>query len=536
MKGHLIFALYLILVAVLAACGSEISNNPQPTQTTPPVVEFVTPTPAPTHTIAILEGSTLVPTPTETQTASAEPIISTPPETNVEIITPTVVSTETIVVQITETPIVKITVTCADIDANWGQNWTETLEVLDQLIAAGQSCGEEPLTSKKYAAHFTYAASLENSGDLKTAIPQYQAALLTDPQRSEALDALIRLNALPEPTPVACHSTLAPLPDPAPTETPDLSLFVTTQGDQLQLNGQLFKVKGVNYYPRHAPWHHFLEEANSSEMATELELIQAAGFNTIRVFLRYEPLFICQPEDAIPNEATFAKVDTLFHLARERDLKLIVTLNDLPDLIFRPLYKDWAHYDAQTTYIVRRYRNEPNILAWDLRNEGDLDYGVRPEDEARFSQEEVITWLAHTSQLVRENDPHHLLTSGWWGDPTPTALYVDILSFHHWAEADQLQARISDYQQRNDKPLMLQEVGYHSWAEAPHDQRDGQGQADILGRVINVAQDEGISGWIVWTAFDFVPQPGQPLNYEHFFGLWQADLTPKPALEVLPLE
>lgn len=117
-------------------------------------------------------------------------------------------------------------------------------------------------------------------------------------------------------------------------------------------------------------------------MAAELDLIQAAGFNTLRVFLWYEPLFTCRPEAAIPNEAALAIVDTLFDQAGERDLKLIVTFNDLPDLTFRPLYTDWAHYDAQTVYLVRRYRNEPAILAWDLCNEGDLDYSLHQQATA----------------------------------------------------------------------------------------------------------------------------------------------------------
>ena len=431
---------------------------------------------------------------------------------------------------------VGITVTCADIDANWGSDWLAVLDTLEQLIAAGQTCGEEPLLSKKYATLFNYAVALEGRGDLEAAIAYYEAALLINPRREAALDALERLAALPEPTLSACLSTSPPLPDPAPSEAPDTSLFVTARGDQLVLDGQTFKVKGVNYYPRRAPWHRFIEQADPFEMAAELEAIKQAGFNTVRVFLWYEPLFTCQPEDAIPNEAAFTKVDTLFQLAHERDLKLIVTLNDLPDLTFRPLYTDWAHYDAQTAYIVRRYRNEPNILAWDLRNEGDLDYGVRPGDATRFGQEEVIEWLTHVSGLVRDNDPYHLLTAGWWGDPTVTSPHVDILSFHHWLDADQLRARLNDYGQHNNKPLMLQEVGYHTWAGAPYDQRDELGQAELLGRVVEVAEALDISGWMVWTAFDFIPEPGQPLTFEHFFGLWRADLTPKPALVVLPLQ
>jgi len=354
-------------------------------------------------------------------------------------------------------------VTCADLDPNWGHNWPAVIETLEQLLAIDQSCGDEPLLSKKYAAHFSYGAALEED-DRESAIVQYRAALNIDPQRKEALDALFRLKALPKPTPAACLSTAPARPDPAPAATPNPDRFVMIKGDQLQLKGKPFKVKGVNYYPRAAPWQRFLAEADPAEMAAELDLIKQAGFNTLRIFLWNQPLFTCEPEDAIPNEAAFATVDKLLQLADERQFKVIVTLNDLPDLTFRPLYTDHPHYDNQTAYIVRRYRNEPSILAWDLRNEGDLDYGAASPDGARFTENEVIDWIAHTGRLVRDNDPHHLLTAGWWGDPIPTAPYVDFLSFHHWADANDLQIRINEFRQASNKPLLLEEIGYSTWA------------------------------------------------------------------------
>ncbi|MEM7345017.1 MAG: cellulase family glycosylhydrolase [Chloroflexota bacterium] len=492
----------------------EVSDTPTPLTSAPTLERSPTPshtaTPTSTPTLAEIASSTPIPTTSEEDAPTLAP-----PEATEEVISP------------------EIAVSCTDIDANWGLDWPNTITILETLITANQRCGEEPLTSKLYAAHFTYGASLENSGDQDAAISQYQAALLIDPHRKEAQSVLTRLDAIPEPTPPACQSDAPPLSDPAPAVAANPDNFVKVAGNQLLLNGEIFKVKGVNYYPREAPWYRFIEDADPGMVAEELDVIKAAGFNTIRIFLRYEPLFTCQPDDAIPNEAAFAKVDHLFQLARDRDLKLIVTLNDLPDLVIRPLYTDWSHYEAQTVYIVRRYRNEPHILAWDLRNEGDLDYGIRPADTPLANQDDVIAWLAHISQLVRTHDPHHLLTAGWWGDPTITSPYVDILSFHHWAEAVDLQARINDYSSRNSQPLMLQEVGYHSWATAPHDQRDEAGQADILGRVLTTAETADISGWVVWTAFDFVPNPGQPDNHEHFFGLWRTDLTPKPALNVI---
>lgn len=432
-----------------------------------------------------------------------------------------------------ETPVLATATTvasCADIDAGWGRNWPAVITALEQLLAAGQSCGPEPLTSKLYAVHYNYGAMLEDSGNHSAAIEHYQAALSLDPNRQEALAALLRLDALPPPTPAACLSTSAPNPDPAPAATPDRAVFVTHSGRQLQLHGQVFKIKGVNYYPRHAPWQRFLAEADPAGMAAELDLIRQAGFNTVRLFLWYEPLFTCEPEAAIPIEAVFAKVDTLLRLVSERHLKAIVTMDDLPDLRFRPLYTDWAHYDAQTRYIVRRYRNEPAILAWDLRNEGDIDYGVQPGNEVLFGQTEVIAWLEHISQLVRQNDPYHLLTAGWWSDPAVTSPYVDFLSFHQFDATDpsQLQARITDYQRRTDQPLLLEEIGYHSWKDALADARDETTQARILGEMITATESTNISGWVVWAALDFVPAPGQPANYEHFFGLWRADLSPKP--------
>ncbi len=434
------------------------------------------------------------------------------------------------------TPIAsKSAASCADLDANWGRDWSAVVETLNQLIEAKQTCGAESLASKQYAAHFNYGVALEQTAQREAAIGQYRAALALDAQRAEALDALVRLKALPTPTPAACLATPIPQSVPSSNETPDRSKYVTTQGNHLLLDQQPFKIKGVNYYPRFAPWHQFLVEAKQEDIIAELSLIQLAGFNTIRIFLRYEPLFTCAPENAVPVDAVFAKVDALLDLARQHHLKVIVTLNDLPDLYYRALYTDWAHYDAQTIYIVRRYRNDPNILAWDLRNEGDLDYGASSNSKAQFSQDEVIQWLAHVSRLVRDNDPYHLITAGWWGDPTATAPYVGFLSFHHWSTPEILQTRITQYQQTNQKPMLLEEVGYHSWAAAPQDSRDLQSQAGILERVIDTVEQSKISGWMIWTAFDFAPQNDQPATYEHFFGLWQVDLTPKPALKALPL-
>jgi hypothetical protein len=431
----------------------------------------------------------------------------------------------------TPTPAATAAATCQDIDRYWNNDWPALIHVLEELRAAEVTCGEQPLSSKQYAAHINYGQALEAAGDPGAAIDQYRLALSLDGTRSEAYEALIRLDALPPPTPYACAADeeIAPPSD----EPVDPALFIQVSGDQLVTAEGAYLVRGVNYYSRFAQWHHFLTDLDLETAAQELTLISQAGLNTIRIFLWYEPLFTCAPEDAVPVPATFARLDRLLELAQERGLKVIVTLNDLPDLLYRPLYTDYPRYDAQTAYIVRRYRNDPTILAWDLRNEGDLDYGARG-DVALFLQETVIDWLAHTSQVVRDNDSNHLLTAGWWGDPTITAPYVDVLSFHHWSTPVQLAQRIETYRASNDRPLLLEEVGYYSWSDTPLSAATPQQQAESLAAAVNESEVQGISGWLVWTAFDFQPYDAQ-YHFEHFFGLWDVNLNPKPALDALPL-
>lgn len=429
-----------------------------------------------------------------------------------------------IAVDVAVTPSRAPDVTCADLDRMWAAaNWADVLAVLNQLETLGLTCGSEPLSSKRYAAHINYAITLEGDGKLPQAIEQYQTALAQDGRGREALEALIRLNTLPPPTLPPCYpNELAPY-----TPTPAAGYADAHEG-QLWIDKQPFLIRGVNYYPRHSPWGQFLE-GDPVEIAKELDLIASAGFNTVRVFLWYDPLFTCAPEEAVPNAERFAWLDALIAAAQARGLRLIVTLNDLPDIIFRPLYTDWARYDAQTAFLVARYRDEPAILAWDLRNEGDIDYGAQFGVPGKFARATVLDWLTHAAEVVRANDDRHLLTAGWWGDAAETVDVVDVVSFHHWADAASLASRIERLHAITHKPILLEEVGYPSagsWDEAA--------QAEQLRDVLETAERGGVAGWLVWTAFDFQPTDILPVNVENHFGLWRLDLTPKPALQALP--
>jgi tetratricopeptide (TPR) repeat protein len=420
---------------------------------------------------------------------------------------------------------------CFDANRAWGSDWAVVVDALVRMRDQGVRCNDQDPALLLYPAYYNYGVWLEGVGRIEEAIFAYRAALDAKPDGSEAAQALIKHSALTPPPPEQCPADLvadrlASVPPYTPHGSGD---YVRIQDSAFVLNDKPYLVRGVNYYPVRAPWRRFLTETDITVMAKELDLIASVGFNTIRVFLWYDALFDCPGSGVVPVPEAFARVDTLFKLAAERGLRVLVTLNDLPDLMIRPLYTFPDIPAAQTTYIVQRYRDEPAIFAWDLRNEGDIDY-VRGYAEYA----DVVTWLAGISSLVRGLDPNHLITAGWLDNPRATEPHVDFLSFHHWRGSDALLSRLDTYREYSAKPLLMQEVGYSTYGGGE------AAQARRLAEVLPAAENDGAAGWLIWTAFDFptdvtcIP-PACPSrdNGEHHYGLWRTDYTPKPAVEVI---
>src|SRR5262245_17547349 len=187
------------------------------------------------------------------------------------------------------------------------------------------------------------------------------------------------------------QAVLAALPDYTPSNT---SGFVTLQEGHFTIGESAFLVRGVNYYPARYPWRRFLTESDVETVHAELLLIRGIGLNTLRLFLWNEALFICEGNGAVPVADAFKRLDAIINEAAAQGFRLIITLNDLPDLTDYPLYDDPMHIREQTIFIVQRYQNEAAILAWDLRNEGDIDYGSNNALGGKFKREVVLSWLA----------------------------------------------------------------------------------------------------------------------------------------------
>ncbi|MBE2196132.1 MAG: cellulase family glycosylhydrolase [Anaerolinea sp.] len=421
---------------------------------------------------------------------------------------------------------------CGEVHAQWDRDWEAVIAALEALHAQKSDCGDGKSPFEQlYPAYYNYGAWLEKQGRINEALSAYQKALEIQPGGREAALALRRRGAL---TPVALEicppseveAALAAIPPYIPS---GISWFVHLEGGMLTVKGAPYRIRGVNYYPSRAPWRRFLTETDLETVGAELDLIQGAGLNTIRIFVWYEALFTCPGSGPVPKADVLARLDGIIRLAAEKGLRLIVTLNDLPDLLVTPLYTQPEAANAQTLYLVQRYRYEPAILAWDLRNEGDVD-SVRGYTTTRT----VIDWLRALALEVRAADPNHLITAGWNENPQITAGIVDFMSFHHWRSAENLRERIKQIRAVSDKPLLLEEVGYASPADTV------ERQMVNLRAALSTAEAEGLMGWLIWTAFDFPtsatcipPACPSPDNSEHHFGLWRIDYSPKPAVEML---
>ncbi len=229
--------------------------------------------------------------------------------------------------------------------------------------------------------------------------------------------------------------------------------FVTADGPRLLLNGAEYRAIGVNVPHLHqaymGTWLHNEEMYGSNEAARAamVEAIRDAGESNV-AFIRFfanpgyprdmDLLFIPDPE------SYWAQMDDVFALCREHGVKLIPSLNAMPNF-FADYYQepkqaildpDTKTYQACYTYIrdfVSRYKDDPTVLMWELRNEAmlgaDVDRagqkalppgcftdGVEPQ--AEYTREDSLTFdmllriYRDQTAFIKDIDPNHLVTSG----------------------------------------------------------------------------------------------------------------------------
>lgn len=321
--------------------------------------------------------------------------------------------------------------------------------------------------------------------------------------------------------------------------------FVTVSGAELMLAGRPYDVRGINYYPQATAWHDFWPNYDASIVAQDFKLIKSLGLNTVRIFIPYEPT-LPEPESAGHGEPTGDeetvdvyedlrhKLTDLLDEAESNDLKVIVTLFD-----FRTDYQIllWPNADRALEEVVPYFADHPAILAWDLKNEPDLD-------QPGNTQERVNTWLRHTAAQVRRHDANHLLTIGWARSDQAHQLVdlVDFVSFHDYEDPQHFSARYAALQTAvSAKPIVITEFGRSTWNSPffPGGTSE-QEQAHYYAAMLQAFETSQAAGFVAWTLYDFDKVPANVVGVlpwhaapQAKFGLFNAKNEPKAAAFLL---
>lgn len=249
-------------------------------------------------------------------------------------------------------------------------------------------------------------------------------------------------------------------------------------------------IKGVNYYPQAHPWDMFNEAVDSTLLADDFKIIKDLNLNTVRIFIGYEDF-----GKANVDLIKLRRLKTLLDQAHKADLKVMITLFD-----FYGDYemKNWTLTNKHLRAIVSEVKDHPAILAWDIKNEPNLDFENRGE-------ELVLSWLSQTIKAVKKLDSIHPVTIGW--SNTKSAMHledeVDFISYHYYEDIDDLSAAHTVLKNQTSKPVVLQEIGLPSydgfWTLDGNNVYD---QSEFYGKLLETQKRDRMN-YLFWTLYDF---------------------------------
>ena len=291
---------------------------------------------------------------------------------------------------------------------------------------------------------------------------------------------------------------------------------------------KLDMMKGVNYYPASTPWFEFWENYSADTTRQDLSLAKSLGFNTVRIFLQYSVF----GEEEVKQEM-LDRLASFLDIAKERKIKVIVTLFDFPksyDLI------NYTSTDRHLEGILTRFKDHNAILAWDIKNEPDLDF-------KNYGEQVVTDWLSFAISRAREYDPNHLITIGWSDAHVADKLHneLDFVSFHYYRKAEDLSIAIKELKGKcPTKKLVLGEFGQTSLRSIlTAYNKSEQKQLDYYERVFQTLKEENVS-YICWALHDFKDAPSEVFGVKPWirgpqkhYGLVRSDGTTKPVASLI---
>lgn len=317
------------------------------------------------------------------------------------------------------------------------------------------------------------------------------------------------------------------IPPETKEETASVTPNIQIKERALYVNDSLFNMKGINYYPKDSPWDMFGEKYDTVTIAKDFNLIASKGLNTIRIFVPYEDF---GKAEVLPEK--IKKLQEVMQLAEKSNLKVVVTLFD-----FYGDYSvlDWTLTHRHAEQIVSALKDSKALLAWDVKNEPDLDFDSR-------GQQLVTDWLQHTIVQIKKFDAVHPVTIGWSTPNVATTLAkeVDMVSFHFYGAPESMDTLYSKLAAKTTKPLVLQEFGFSSyggiWNFWKHNEED---QANYHKKMQAFLKKKELA-FISWTLYDFDEVPTAVVgsrpwrkSVQKHFGFYDKGGKAKPSLEFI---
>jgi Cellulase (glycosyl hydrolase family 5) len=267
-------------------------------------------------------------------------------------------------------------------------------------------------------------------------------------------------------------------------------------GNKIKYNNADFTIKGINYYPKNSAWDTFGNGFNKDTIARDFDIIKDTKLNSIRIFIQYEDF-----GKADIKEEKLLKLKTLLDLAEAKNLKVIVTLFDF--------YSDytlesWTLTQRHAEKIVSPFKDHKAIVAWDIKNEPNLDFENR-------DKQNVLKWLQQMITVIKENDPNHLVTIGWSNSYEATNLsgQVDFVSYHFYNAITDFEKENSILEKATKKPVVIQEFGLPSYKGIWNWNGNNEEDQAIYHKKMQALFKKNGLAFMSWTLYDFPAVPDQ---------------------------
>ncbi len=287
-------------------------------------------------------------------------------------------------------------------------------------------------------------------------------------------------------------------------------------------------IKGINYYPQKTPWNMFGKEFNDTIIDVDFKIIKTAGLNTIRIFIPYEDF-----GKAKVNSEKLKKLKQVLDVAHTNELKVMITLFD-----FYGDYSvlNWTLNQKHAIEIVSRFKDHPALLAWDIKNEPDLDFDSRGKIN-------VTSWLKRMSVVVKSIDKKHPITIGWSNAKSAVILKnkVDFISFHYYKKNVNFKNTYASLKKEiSSKQIIVTEFGTTSYKGfwKPFGSSEDK-QSKYYKYMQEQLSEQGIS-FMSWTLYDFTKIPKEVVGKlpwrrkaQEYFGFIDKNGKKKPSFKYI---